>query len=264
MTNKINTFIIPHNNYENLRKTLESIRRNTIPNFYIYLIDQNPEYQKVDDLVDLHIFTGGKNLGFAKAMNTGIRLSDTPFVSCWNDDAECINKKWWDGVMETFNRYSTALGVNPSSPRIPSSPGGPPVNEWDYRENFTDEEYDKLVKEHGKGYIIDGICTFATVYRKDLLDSVKGVIRDKCWYDEYFFPGGGEDYDLNRRAYMSGMRMLGTGLSYIWHWWYSTKVNGVCGVKHCGSAFDDKWEVGSDIYGKKGRQDVPLNKIIDL
>lgn len=275
MTEKINTFIVTHNNYTGLRKTLESIRKHTPPNFYIFLIDQDKEYQQVDDLVDLHIFTNGRNIGFAKGMNTGIRLSDTKYVSLWNDDCECINMKWWDGVMETFNRYSTALGVNPSSPRNPKGSGEEPVNNMgiDYKEEFPEEDYVKML-ELGKGYIIDGICMFATVIDKEKLDKIKGVIPGKCWMDEHFYPGGGEDYCLNRRAYMTknpdnkmgGYRMLGTNLSFVWHWWYSTKraSDGIAGVKHCGSAYSDKFGVDADIYGRKGNELFPMNVIRPL
>lgn len=249
----INTFVIAHLNNPNLRKTLESIRRNTPPNFRIVLVDQNPVYQDYGDLVDMHI--RAKQLGFAKAMNTGIRMADTKYVSCWNDDCECINPKWWDGIIETFNRYETAVGVNPSSPRNPGSPGGECVDEWEYKPDFSDEEYDRLVKEHGKGWVIDGICTYATVFDKEKLDKVKGVVPGKAWYDEYFFPGGGEDYDLNRRAYMTSMRMLGTGLSYVWHWWYGSN-NGKCNFSY---GFNDKWGADATIMGAGGSQEVPMN-----
>lgn len=276
MSEKINTFIVPTLNYEGLRKTLESIRKHTPPNFYIYLIDMQNKYQDVDDLVDLHIYTEGNNLGYAKAFNTGCRLADTKYVSIWNDDAECIHKKWWDGIEETFGRYGDqALAVNPSSPRNPRAAGEEPVNnmEIDYKEEFTEEDYD-LMMEKGKRHIIDGICMFATIFNKEKLDKVAGVISGKCWMDEYFWPGGGEDYDLNRRGYMTknddnklrGYRCLGTGLSYVWHWWYSTKrvSDGQAAVKHCGHLWPDKWGIGADIYGKVGKQLIPNNQIRNL
>lgn len=271
---KINTFVIPHLNYDGLRKTLASIRRNTPPNFNIILIDQNKEYQKVDEFVDTHVFFPNVITSFAQSVNIGIRLADTKYVSVWNDDCECINKKWWEGIMETFERYETALGVNPASPRNPRAAGAEPIDAWEYKEDFSDEEYDRMVKELGKGHIIDGICTWATVYDREKLDKVAGVIPGKCWYDEYFYPAGGEDYDLNRRAYMTknkdnklrGYRMLGTGLSYVWHFWYQSKriSDGKKGVKHCGTQFSDKWGLNADLFGKTGKQLIPLNKIRSL
>lgn len=279
---KINTFIIPTLNFQGVIKTLKSIRKHTPPNFNIILIDQHKEYLKeADEFVDLHIYTNGYNLGFAKAMNMGIRLADTKYVSCWNDDAECINKKWWDGVMETFKRYgNTALGVNPGSPRNPKASGAEPVNNMgiDHKEEFSEEDYSSML-EQGKGHIIDGICTFATVFEKEKLDLVKGSIPGQSWFDEYFYPGGGEDYSLNRQAYLTkrkendfrGYRMLGTSLAYVWHHWYSTvsPKTGKAGVKHCGNQWIEKWGTdenggGVDIYGKTGSQIVPMNTIRPL
>lgn len=258
-TEKVNTFVVAHYNYKDVVKTLESIRRNTPPNFYIILVDQNPECPDLTHLVDIQVKTKRK-LGFAKAMNTGIRLADTKYVTCWNDDAECINPHWWEGIELTFKDNPTALGVNPSSPRNPGSPGGGQVDERPYKENYSDEEYQELLDNLGHGWVIDGICTWGTVYNRELLDKVPGVIPGKAWYDEFFWPGGGEDYDLNRRAYMSGLRMLGTGHSFVWHWWYGSndgKVNFSYG-------FNDKWGEGADIYGHGGIQDIRPNKVKPL
>lgn len=265
-------FIVPHLNYDGVRKTLESIRKHTPAENLgkIFFIDQNPEYQKVDDLVDLHIFTNGKNLGYAKSFNTGVRLSNANYVAIWNDDCEVINKRWIEGIDETFKRYGNALCVNPASPRNPRASGDEPINNMgiDYKEEFSEEDYDLMLKG-GKGYIIDGICMFATIFNRNKLDQVAGTIPG-VWMDEWFFPGGGEDYDMNRRAYMSknqdnefrGYRCLGTNLSFVWHWWYSTKRDdGVAGVKHCGNQWPDKWGIDADIYGKNGKQIVPNNII---
>ena len=132
-----------------------------------------------------------------------------------------------------------------------------------------------MVADLGKGHIIDGICMFCTMFRRDVLDKVAGVIPGKVWFDERFHSGG-EDYDLVRRAYMTkimanehqGYRSLGTGLSYIWHWWYSTKKDdtGEAGVKYDGGTFIEKWKgdlqgESPDIYGKNGLQIVPTNII---
>lgn len=268
--------VVPHLNYEGLYKSLKALREHTPPENIgkVILIDQNSTYQKVDEFVDIHIYTKW-NFGFAKAMNMGIRLSDADFVLCMNDDVEMIHPKWIGGIVETFNRYGKqALGVNPSSPRNPRASGAEPIyaKGWDYKEKYTEEEYDRMVKEVGKGHIIDGICTWATIFNREKLDLVRGSIPGKCWFDEWFFSGG-EDYDINRRGYMTkrkendfkGYRMLGTGLSFAIHHWYSTKnEKGEAKVKHCGRLWPDKWGVSADIYGKIGKQMIPMNKIRPL
>lgn len=277
--------VIPHLNYEKLRITLEKLRKHTLPEHLrkVILIDQNETYQQVDDLVDIHVrsIKDGKimNLGFAKACNWGIRLSDAPYVMLLNDDCEAIYKKWTLGIIDTFQRYEKqALCVNPSSPRNPRASGDIPVNHpgWEYKDEFSEEEYDKMVTEIGKGHTIDGICFWGPIFNRVKLDQLKGNVPG-VWLDESFWPGGGEDYDMNRRAYMTknkdndhrGYRCLGAGNSFMWHWWYSTvsPKTGKTGVKDAGTTYYDKWGIHGegmpDVYGKTGRQDVSMNKMRD-
>lgn len=282
MESKLNTFVFLHLNNPMVRRALETLRKNTPPNFYVILIDQNKEKNDYGDLVDVHIRT--RPLGFGKAANTGIRLADTKYVTVCNDDIEFLHPKWWDSVMNVFERYGEqCLAVNPSSPRNLDG-GGIPTDHDDkrfhHKEEWTEAEYDEMVKEVGKGYIIDGICTWATVFDKERLNLVKGTIPDKCWFDELYFSGG-EDYDLNRRAYLTkreengfkGYRMLGDGGSFIWHWWCETKNNlkdtpfamdGYEVFNKSTKIFKEKWGAEADIWGRDGRTEVPMNIIKQL
>ena len=261
--------VIPHLNYQNVEKSIRTLKEKT-PKYnlgkIIFINQSGNDYPWTKELVDVHIQI--EHQGFARANNLGIRLSDADFVACMNDDVEIIHPKWIDGIIETFNRYPNALCVSPASPRNPRASGEEPIDHpsFPHKEEWTEEEYDKLVKEIGKNYIIDGICMFFPIFRREMLEKLPGTIPGKCYFDEYYFPAGGEDYDMNRRAYLSGMRCLGTNLSYVYHWWYSTRriKDGIAGVKHCGSLFNDKWGEGADIYGKTGKQLVPNNIIREL
>ena len=274
--------VIPHLNFSGIDKCLKTLRERTPKENLgkVILINQSGSVREdLDEFVDIHIRC--KNVGFAKANNMGIRLSDAEFVCCLNDDTEIIHPKYIDGLIETFNRYPNILCVNFGSPRNPRAAGDIPVNHpgFDYKEEWTEEDYDRMINEIGQGHIYDGITMFAPVFKREYLDKVFGVIPGKCWFDEYYFPGGGEDYDLCRRGYLTkipendnrGYRSLGTGLSYIWHWWYSTKHpdTGEAKVKYDGGLFHKKfgiWEGDNmieqpDIYGNKGNMEVPLNVI---
>jgi len=275
--------VMPHNNWEGVRRALETLRDKTPADRIgkVIFIDQNPVYQQVDDLVDIHIFTGGKNLGFSKAMNMGIRLSDADYIMCSNDDVEFLHPKWIEGIEETFSRYSTAVAVNPSSSRNPSASGAPPIEHPDfpYKKEWTEEEYDRLVNEVGKGHVIDGICTWGPIFHRERLEKVASTIPGKCYFDEAFKLGG-QDYALNYNAYLTkipenefgGYRMLGTGLSFVYHYWYSTRREdtGESGVKW-DNTFHEKfglWNEGTlveapDIYGKKGIQQIVKNTIVE-
>jgi GT2 family glycosyltransferase len=247
-------------NFPDFQVGIDSIRRNTPEGVInkIIFINQNEDHKPQN--VDIEIKS--KNLGFAKAMNTGLRLSDAEYVMCLNDDVVFINKQWWQGILDTFRDYSTALCVNPSSPCDPDGMGATIIKEgFEYKTDYSDEEYQKLVNPH----VIDGICMWGPVFKRSMLDKVPGVIPGKAWFDERFLLGGGEDYDLNRRGFLANMRSLGSGKSYVWHWWFKTvrPDTGVSGVKDDGPTFHAKWGADADIYGNSGIKEIPPNIIRD-
>lgn len=253
--------IIPHLNFADFQIGIDTLRRNTPEGVInkIIFINQSDTHEVKN--VDIEVKC--KNLGFAKAMNTGLRLSDAEYIMCLNDDVVFINKNWWQGIMETFDAYSTALCVNPSSPCDPDGATGTIIKEgFAYKEDYSDEEYAKLLTPH----VIDGICMWGPVFKRERLDQVPGVIPGKAWFDEAFFPGGGEDYDLNRRGYLAGMRSLGTGRSYVWHWWFKTvhPISNQTGPKDDSPTWFEKWRDGDvmpDLYGNAGKKEVPPNQI---
>lgn len=249
--------VIPHLNHPDFQVGIDSLRRNTPEGVLNKIIFINQSDHQVKN-VDLEIKCD--NLGFAKAMNTGLRLSDAEYVMCLNDDVVFLNPKWWEGIMATFNDYSTALCVNPSSVCDPDGAGGTVVMEgFQYKENYSDEEYARLLNPS----VIDGICMWGPVFKREMLDKVGGVVPGKAWFDERFRFGGGEDYDLNRRAYLSGMRCLGTGKSYVWHHWFKTvhPLTGHSGVKDDGPTWRDKWGEDPDLYGNQGSKVIPTNVV---
>lgn len=250
--------IIPHLNYPDFQIGIDSLRRNSPEGLINKIIFINQSEDHFPMRVDIEILC--KNLGFAKALNTGIRLSDAEYVGCLNDDVVFINQHWWEGIEQTFNDYSTALCVNPSSPCDPDGVGGTKIMDgFEYKEDYTDEEYNKLLNPN----VIDGICMWFPIFKRERLDQVKGVVPGKAWFDERFFPGGGEDYDLNRRGYLSGFRSLGTGKSYVWHWWHKTKhpISGEEGAKDDSATWLGKWGPDVDLYGNTGSKDIPTNII---
>lgn len=251
--------VIPHLNYPDFQVGIDTLRRNTPEGVLnkIIFINQNDAHlvKNVDIEVKSH------NLGFAKAMNTGLRLSDAPFVMLLNDDVVFLNKQWWKGIEDTFNEYSTALCVNPASICDPDGAGGRNIMEgFSYKEDYSDEEYQQLLTAKGTG-VIDGICFWGPVFNREKLDSLKGIVPGKAWLNEAFRYGGGEDYYMNRMAYQQGMRCLGTNSSVVWHWWHGTQIKT---TDKDGPHFDNTfyelcglWENGimieaPDVYGAKG------------
>lgn len=204
----------------------------------VILVDQTLKgmYDLVKDKVQLYL-RPHRNLGFAKSMNEGIvhgRHWKSKYITCCNDDIEWMHKSWWDGILETFAQDpKRIMAVNPMSPREPGWGYGLDHGEYidliDYKEKYDEEDYQYLLKgdfskvqglpdsfpRHKTG-VIDAIATWCTIYKREFFDKF-GM------YDERYYPGGGEDYDINARCYREGYRMVGTTRSWVWHWWGTSK-----------------------------------------
>jgi len=268
---KTNTFVIPHLVLpDNLVACLESLWKNTPHNFKVVVVDQNPIediYPRIKEMVHLYI-KPYRNLGFAKAMNTGIRLADTDFVTICNDDVEFIDPRWWEGVLEEFSKTPNAAGVNPSAPynNLNGENKVNPILETEDRM----EAYNRL-KEDPSWYekllgtgVLDGICTFCTVIPRKAVQEV-GLL------DEKFYPGSGEDYDWNTRAFIKGWRVIGTERAWIWHWWLSTKteLNKMdkklwCHAKPWNN-LGEKWGEDWNLFGHEmSEEDIPPLTLVEL
>jgi len=278
---KTNTFVIPHLvRPELIERCVDSIWKFTPENFKIIVIDQNA----LEDILDrmkgkVHLYIKAyRHLGFSKAMNTGIRLIDTDYITILNDDVEFIDNRWWQGVMDQFEVMPKAGAVNPSAPYNNlngENSVNPVVAEYlDSAEptQFSQKAYEALTGDKapeiygrlmGEG-VLDGICTFCTVIPKKVMDEI-GLL------DEKFYPGSGEDYDFNARCFIRGYRVIGTERAWVWHWWLSTKKElGKLDEKLWLHAprwnnLNEKWGGKFNLYGHDLTvKDIPPTTIVEL
>lgn len=247
MQPKVNTFVIPYLAGDLIYRCLETLYKYTENNFYCYVIDQSIDgldtnlRDKYNNLMiirtpksDIH-YTG--NLGHSQATNLGIQLAQTPYVTMLNDDVEFISNKWWQGVIDTFDKVERAtptrpaMLVNVGSIKLPDWSVGKPKGEdfyiLPYKEEYTDEDWNHLVNDKHyvnqyltitPGSVIDGINLYCSVADTKKLLQV-GLI------DEFWYPGSMNDYDLSCRASMFGYRCVGTTLSWVFHHWSKTFEN---------------------------------------
>jgi GT2 family glycosyltransferase len=221
MTEVINTFVFPIVRMDYILPALQSLRRFTPANYRTIVVNQtqcNETFERnlweaADYVIRTHY-----NLGFAQAVNLGTRLAPTPWVTVCNDDVLFFNAQWWPGIMETFERFPTALGVTPMSPKEPGWGWG----EEGYRMHAELDEcrenpagvVDRLKKQFN-GAVIDGFPAWLVVFRRE-------EWMELGMFDERF-NAGGEDYDGLCRAYQAGYRMLASSYSWVWHWWGQSK-----------------------------------------
>jgi GT2 family glycosyltransferase len=248
----INTMCITCIRKDFIKDCLDTLYKYTPPNFRVIIVDQSVGGIELPDeyrsKVHLYVYAY-RPLGFAKAMNTAIRLADTPYITVLNDDVRFINLRWWDGIMETFKVADNIVAVNPSSVKEAGWGYGWPSDKYvellPYKEEYTDADYDFLLKgdfstvanlpdtfpRHKEG-VTDAIATWCTVFKREALlptEDEKGIRQAKIGlYDERLYPAGFEDYDMDGRAYSGAwrgekLRMVGASKSYVYHHWSQSK-----------------------------------------
>lgn len=280
------TFVIPFIRTDFILPCLETLYKYTDNNdFRVITIDQSvngvPEVQKYSHLY----IKSYRALGFAKAMNTGIRLSDTEYVCCCNDDIRFMHSSWLPEVLQEFNDKPDVFAVNPMSPKEPGWGYGYPTN-YDkeyiellpYKESYTEEDYQFLLKGDFSSLeptlpktfprqmsgVVDGIATWCTTYRMDIMKS------ENMMFDERFWPSCGEDYDQGGRAYSpiwgsKRWRMIGTMKSWVWHHWSKTKdflgELPQTKIKPNWNNLGDLWPKGFDLWAISQELDANGNRI---
>jgi len=187
-----NTFIIPVIfNYKGVDKCIETIY-NYNENFRIYLIDQTEggKCAYLQDRVHLYIKTC-RNLGFAKAMNTGIVIAmrESEYITLCNDDVEFVHKDWFPNVKEYFEKRPEILGINPASIKAFTDDR---TKDWmPYKEKYTEDDIKYLFEPkagtdceftYHPTWFFEGAMMFCTVFPSKAFDIV-GLL------DEGFFPG---------------------------------------------------------------------------
>jgi|SRR3990167_673061 len=229
--------VLPYIRDDYVKRCIETLYKYT-NNFYLIGVDQtvNGYYDK-----RFHLYLRPfRNLGFAKAANEGIihaKRWGIPYIGVLNDDTEFMHKDWWQGVKDEFATDEKILAVCPESPRVPLWGYGRPHGEYidiiEYKEEYTEEDWQYLcagdyedLKERvqdipeafplTKRGVIDAIAMWFPIFRNEFFDKVG-------YFDERFYPGGGEDYDLNARGYRLGYRLVSTMRAWIWHWWGQSK-----------------------------------------
>lgn len=222
MTEIINTFVYPIVRRNWVLDSIASLRACTPANFRVIVVDQTRPNEKFErqlrEACDLWIKTK-KNYGFAGAVNMGLRIASTEYVTAVNCDTLFFHTGWWQGIVESFKRYDTAVCANSMSPKEP----GWGYGEEGYRVHATleecleqpDETARRLIEER-KGQMIDGLACWCSVFKREVMEQEVG------WFDERF-NAGGEDYDLMARIYQKKYRAIASSLSWVWHHWGQSK-----------------------------------------
>lgn len=269
-------FVYPVIRGDFVYKSVESLYKHTdVKKFYVIVVDQSIDgLDRAWCDKYIHLYIRMENQGFAKAANEGLIHGlrwQVPYLAVVNDDTEFIYDGWWEDLLTEFDTDPKIAAICPESPRVPLWGYGRPHEEYidivPYKEEYSREDieylkagnYDKLLETYppepenlpnklpdgkpdweGKIYtpaafpitkrgVIDGIAMWLPVFKREALIEL-GL------FDERFRWGGGEDYDMNARAYSCAWpvdretcdekyhrRMVSTMKSWVWHWWGKSK-----------------------------------------
>jgi GT2 family glycosyltransferase len=153
-----------------------------------------------ENFKDFKIIQNDKNMGFAPAVNQGIRIADCEYVVMFNNDA-FARPDWLSNLVKTADRDKNIFSV-----------GSLMIQH--YNRHLTDDAGDYVplfgwtckrgdglsIERYQKERRIFSACGGAALYRKSLLDKIG-------YFDESFFAYG-EDVDLGWRANNFGYKNI--------------------------------------------------------
>lgn len=197
--------IIPvWNHLEHTKNCIEHIARNTRYPYRLIIIDNASsdgtgrylEDLKKNNAFDMQIITNGENAGFVRAVNQGLRSSDSPYVCIMNNDTTPA-PGWLENMIEFAESHKDAGFMNPQCARAPGS---------------TLEEHAKKLAENNRGKYMEmnqcfGFCLLA---KREVIDKIG-------YMDESFGMGCYDDTDYSMRAHKAGYRCVSVHSAYVHH-----------------------------------------------
>ncbi|MCM8761338.1 MAG: glycosyltransferase family 2 protein, partial [Candidatus Omnitrophica bacterium] len=201
--------IIPvWNNLSFTKDCVESIRNNTKTGYRLIIIDNAStddtrkylEGLKTAGEIPLLLVRNSENLGFIKAVNHGMALSDAPFVCLLNNDT-IVTEGWLEEMISIAERSDDIGIVNPSSNNLGQRPApGEPLERY----------AERLKPLRGKYIELGSAIGFCMLLKRDLISKIG-------FFDEIYGMGNFEDTDFSRRAVKEGYRCVRACGAYVYH-----------------------------------------------
>lgn len=261
---KISVIIPVYNSPELLKKCLESLKR-TAEDFELILVNNNSGPKTVKYLRSVkgaRLINNKSNLGFAKAVNQGIRAARSEFLAVVNSDVVFLDD-WLGPVLKIFRGNPDVAGVGPLTNRTYGVQRI--VLDKKVEDNFSElKKFSAVLKmrfngEFFKVHRLVGFCMFLR----------SGLTRQIGLLDERFGTGCYEDFDYSLRIRQAGYSLAVAKDVFVWHNHHSSFDDyshfHSCAVKNR-EIFVDKWCRKSlefldelDPYLETGRKEILKN-----
>ncbi|MBU1933243.1 MAG: glycosyltransferase family 2 protein [Candidatus Omnitrophica bacterium] len=190
--------IIPvWNERELTARCIETILDNTHSPYRIIIIDNGSDPETAQYLNELagqkpeliYLKRNDKNLGFPKAVNQGIGLSDAPYLCILNNDTE-VHKDWLTEMIQVAEKDAGIGVINPASNNLGQKSPAPELS--------------------GKWIEMTACTGFCMLVKREVIDRV-GM------FDEIYTPGNFEDMDFSKRVVKAGYRCILAKGAYVYH-----------------------------------------------
>lgn len=213
--------IIPTHNQESFTiKCLQSIRKYTTQYRIIWVDNGSTEQSRrliMEELIKHKYLTiwNATNLGFIKAVNSGIKASKNEYLVLLNNDTEVTNG-WLQRLLIPFRDTRVRLS-GPISNAIGSWQGWINVKNRLYPEMpnldglISNQITDVLKKQFGDIYRDAGMLAFfCTLFKREIFDQI-GLL------DESYGLGLGDDDDYCQRVIQAGYRVVFVPSAFVYH-----------------------------------------------
>ncbi|UCD54853.1 MAG: glycosyltransferase family 2 protein [Candidatus Omnitrophota bacterium] len=204
---KCDIIIVVWNQLDFTRSCIQHIAENTRYPYRLIAVDNGSDSGTRDYLedlkskkeIDMVLLRNDKNLGFVKAANQGLRVSEAPYVCILNNDT-LPGTGWLTGLVEFAEKYPDSGLLNP-------------LCEGHEKRNLTVNEYArKLSYENRDKYMEMNQCQgFCMLIKREVIQKIG-------YLDEGFGIGGFDDTDYSLRAHMEGYKCICVYSSYVYHW----------------------------------------------
>ena len=196
------------NQLEVTKDCINSIRENTSCQFRFIVIDNAsdaPTRQYLQNIKEIKgnpvtVIRNENNLGFVKAVNQGIAVSDAPYVCILNNDT-MVTRNWLEEMISIAELDKTIGIVNPSSNNLGQRPEeGEPL-----------ESFAARLRKQSRYFIELGAAIgFCMLIKREVIVKVGN-------FDEVYGMGNFEDTDFSRKAIKEGYKCVRACGAYVYH-----------------------------------------------
>lgn len=222
--------IIPvWNQLQFTKRCIESIQKSTGYPYHLILIDNCSDIETRDYLKilaesndNITLIKNEKNLGFIKAANQGLKVSNSSYVCLMNNDTIATDG-WLSKMISIAEGYSNIGLINPKS----ESP----------RELSLDEYSKKLAQNKGQYMETNQCMGFCMLIKREVIQKIG-------YLDEAYGIGGFDDADFSKRTQLAGYKCVCAKDAYVYHDWHTSfkkAGNREELVKKNERLFFDKW-----------------------